>query len=217
VTTAEAREPWKYDVEVLDALKVGAAKLVKQSLEMELLHIGLGGSPLKLGAKDFAAEARGKPEQSNAVTDNKNQIEVFHRASPGSFTLLTLQTPPAPPNAQPGPVGAAQAFPGLVVAPAAAVAQESWERVAVFRLREDPVTHLHTVEILQLGARREGKGIQLSDPVDSAVFGSPIVTPDGVIGMVQDEQTGTFLPTEMLPAAVTPVPTEATTHGEPHL
>jgi hypothetical protein len=109
-------------------------------------------------------------------------------------------------------------LPGLVVAPAAAVAQESWERVAVFRLREDPVTHLHSVEILQLGARREGKGIQLSDPVDSAVFGSPIVTPDGVIGMVQDEQTGTFLPAEMLPAVVVPVPTADTTpHGEPHL
>jgi len=43
-------------------------------------------------------------------------------------------------------------------------------------------------------ARREGKGIHLSEPVDAAVFGSPIVTPDGVIGLVQDEQTGAFCP-----------------------
>jgi hypothetical protein len=47
----------------------------------------------------------------------------------------------------------------------------------------------------------------LSEPVDAAVFGSPIVTPDGVIGLVQDEQTGAFLPADFL--APTPVPTPA--------
>jgi hypothetical protein len=32
------------------------------------------------------------------------------------------------------------------------------------------------------------------EPIDSAVFGSPIAAPDGVIGLVQDEQAGAFLP-----------------------
>jgi hypothetical protein len=210
VTTAEAREPWKYDVEVLDALKGGSAKMVKQSLEMQLIPMGLGGVPLKLGAKEFVAEARGNPEEHAAITDNKNQIQVFRRASPSSLTLLMLPTPAVPSGVQSGPAGAPQAQAGLVVATAAVAEKESWERVAVLRHHEDTATHLHTVEILQLSAHREGNGIQLSDPVDSAVFGSPIVTPDGVIGMVQDEQTGTFLPAEMLPAAALPGPSSAT-------
>ena len=88
---------------------------------------------------------------------------------------------------------------------AAVTAQDSWEQVAVFRLHLDPDTKKpQSVEILQLGARRDGKSIVLSEPVDSAVFGSPIVTPDGVIGLVQDEQAGTFLPADVVLAARTP-------------
>jgi hypothetical protein len=102
------------------------------------------------------------------------------------------------------------------VATAAIAAKQSWERVAVLRHHEDTATHLHTVEILQLSAHREGNGIQLSDPVDSAVFGSPIVTADGVIGMVQDEQTGTFLPAEMLPTAALSAPSSATATSDSH-
>jgi hypothetical protein len=45
--------------------------------------------------------------------------------------------------------------------------------------------------------------------VDAAVFGSPIVTPDGVIGLVQDEQTGTFLPDDLLTPAAPPAPAPA--------
>jgi len=57
-----------------------------------------------------------------------------------------------------------------------------------------------------LGARREGQGIRLSVPVDAAVYGSPIVTPDGVIGLVQDEQAGAFLPADIIAPAAAPAP-----------
>jgi hypothetical protein len=60
-----------------------------------------------------------------------------------------------------------------------------------------------------MAAHRDGKSIQLSEPVDAAVFGSPIVTPDGVIGLVQDEQTGTFLPDDLLTPAAPPAPAPA--------
>jgi hypothetical protein len=194
LTTAEAREPWRYDLEVLDALKAGTAKLVKQSLDLQLLPIAATGTALKLTAKDFVVEARGNPEEISSVTNSKNQIQVLRRASPLAITLLTLPAAPA--------------APGLTVAPATIVAQSAWNRVAVFRLRLDPATHARSVEVLQLAAHRDGKGIQLSDPVDSAVFGSPIVTPEGVIGLVQDERTGTFLPSELLPAAIALPPTQ---------
>jgi len=60
------------------------------------------------------------------------------------------------------------------------------------------------VDALVMGARRDGDGIRLTEPVDEAVFGSPILTPDGVIGLVQDEQTGTFLPDDILRAPILP-------------
>jgi hypothetical protein len=193
VTTAEALEPWKYDVEFLGAIKSGGPKLVKKSQDIELRPIGSDGAALKLSAKDFTAESRGNPEDNpvTAVSTSYGQVQVLRRASPSALALLS-------PRAQ-------AAEPGLSVASAAVTAQDSWEQVAVFRLRLDPETKKpQSIETLQLGARRDGKSIVLSEPVDSAVFGSPIVTPDGVIGLVQDEQAGTFLPADVLLAARTP-------------
>jgi hypothetical protein len=115
----------------------------------------------------------------------------LRRASPTSLAVLTLHAPPA--------------APALAAASAVVAAQDSWEHVAVFRLRQDAVTRRPSVDVLQLGARRDGLGIHLSEPVDGAVFGSPIVTPDGVIGLVQDEQTGAFLPVDLLAPASAPV------------
>ena len=82
------------------------------------------------------------------------------------------------------------------------------------------MTKKPSVEALQMKARREGKGIHLSEPVDAAVFGSPIVTPAGVIGLVQDEQTGAFLPDNLLaapsaPAAAAPAPAASVAPAAP--
>jgi hypothetical protein len=196
VTTAEAQAPWKYDAEFLGAVQSGAAKLVKNSQEIQLRPIGQGDL-LRLSAKDFSVELRGTHEEDNLIVvggSGHGKIQVLRRASPTSLAVLTLHAPPA--------------LPGLAAASAAVVAQESWEQVAVFRLREDPETRKPSVEVLQLGARREGGAIRLSEPVDAAVFGSPIATPDGVIGLVQDEQAGAFLPADLLApaAALAPAP-----------
>jgi hypothetical protein len=204
VTTAEALAPWKYDAEFLGAVQSGAVKLVKNSQEIQLRPVGLG-DPLRLSAKDFTVEARGNAEEDNLIAvanGGHGKIQVMRRASPLSLAVLTIPAPPASPGMAAGPAL------GLTLAPAAVVAQENWEQVAVFRLREDAVTKKPSVEVLQLGARREGKGIQLTEPVDGAVYGSPIATPDGVIGIVQDEQAGAFLPADLVgpaaaPAAVT--------------
>jgi hypothetical protein len=194
VTTAEANAPWKYDAEFLEAVRSHTVKLVKNSLEIQLRPV-VQGDPLRLSSKDFTLDMRGAPEEGTLITaDGKHsKMKVLRRATPTSLAVLTLQAPPASPT--------------LSVASAVLVGQDSWEHVAVFRLREDAATKKPSVEVLQLGARREGQGIRLSEPVDAAVFGSPIVTPDGVIGLVQDEQTGAFLPADFL--APTPVPTPA--------
>jgi hypothetical protein len=190
VTTAAVREPWRYDAEFLGAVKSGKAKLDKKSEEIQLWPMGASQAPLKLSARDFGLETHGNPEDASisVVDPSYGKILILKRASPTTLAVLVLQTPAL--------------TPGLAVAPAAVLALDSWDQVAVFRLRENPVTKARTVEVLRLGARRGDEGIELTEPVDSAVFGSPIVTPDGVIGIVQDEQSGAFLPASLVAPVV---------------
>ena len=196
VTTAEAEAPWKYDAEFLEAVQSHTDKLVKNSLEIQLRPI-VQGDPMRLSAKDFTVDVRGTPEENTLIAANgkHSKMKVMRRASPASMALLTLHALPASPS--------------MIAAPAPVAALDSWEHVAVFRLRVDAKTKKPSVEVLQLGARREGQGIRLSVPVDAAVFGSPIVTPDGVIGLVQDEQTGAFLPADLLAPAPVLAPAPA--------
>jgi hypothetical protein len=196
VTTAEAEAPWKYDAEFLEAVQSGAAKMVKHSLEMKLRPIGQDDT-LRLSGKDFTVKMRGTPEEDKLITVNgrHGKMKALRRVSPTSLAVLTLHAPPA--------------SPALAAASAGVAAQNNWEHVAVFRLRVDALTKQPSLEVLQLAARRDGLGIRLSEPVDAAVFGSPIVTPDGVIGLVQDEQTGAFLPADLLAPAPAPVPEPA--------
>jgi hypothetical protein len=209
VTSAESQVPWKYDAEFLTAVQSGTAKLVKNSQEIQLRSL-LPGDPLRLSAKDFTVETRGSTQGDNliAVSGEKHgKIQVLRRATPGSLALLTLVAPSA------ATAVAAPGASGLAVATATVVAQENWPQVAVFRLREDKATKKPTVELLTMAASRDGKAIHLSEPVDAAVFGSPIITPDGVIGLVQDEQAGAFLPDDLLAPAAAPVPASVSDPG----
>jgi len=189
VTTAEAQTPWKYDTEFLGAVQSGAAKLAKNSQEIQLRPLGLG-DPLRHSAKDFSVEMRGASGQDSVIStgSDHSKLKLMRRTAPTSLAVLTLQAPPVAPP--------------LAAASANVVAQDSWAQVAVFRLRVDATTKQPSFEVLQMSASRDGQGIHLSEPVDAAVFGSPIATPDGVIGLVQDEQTGAFLPDDLLTQAV---------------
>ena len=203
VTTAEALAPWKYDAEFLGAVQSGVAKLVKSSPDLQLRPLTVG-DPLRLGSRDFTVQARGSAEGDSLIAvggGGHGKIQVLRRASPTALAVLTLTPAPA----------AATAPAGFLAATQSVVAQDGWEQVALFRLREDPATKKPSVEVLQMKAAKDGKGIHLSDPVDAAVFGSPIVTPDGVIGLVQDEQSGAFLPVDLLapPAAPGSLPAPA--------
>jgi len=193
-TSAEMLNAWKYDVEFLSHLNGGSVKLVKNSTDLQLNSLAGSGSALSLSNADFRVESRGNngPERVTTLGQKRNQVQLLRRASPSSLAVLTPRDP----------VSVA----GLPSAPASVQSQDEWDKVIVFRLRAKPRNGQRTVDALEIGARRNGDAIRLTEPVDEAVFGSPILTPDGVIGLVQDEQTGTFLPEDILR---TPVPPQA--------
>jgi len=182
--SAEMLSPWKYDVEFQSALSSGAVKLVKKSEDLTVQPL-VGDAPaLSLVHGDIAAEARGTAESDKltAVGKTRDQVQVFRRASPSSLAVLTLHD---------------AATSGLTPAPASVLGQDNWDMIVVFRLRRATGTGGRLVEPLPIAARRDGNAIHLMQPVDDAVYGSPIIAPEGVIGIVQDEQTGTFLPPDL--------------------
>jgi hypothetical protein len=193
VTAADVLEPWKYDAEFLAALKNRSMKLVKGSDDIQLQPVPDGAVALRLSSGDFAVKPGKAPEGENvtAIKNGHEQVTLLFRSAPMAMTVLQ---PSAPSKSA-----------GLAVAPAAVLEQTKWDQVVVFRIRTNPASGESRVEALQTGAVKDGSAIRLTDPVDDAVFGSPIVTEQGVIGMVQDERTGTFLPPELVAQAAPPV------------
>ena len=185
VAPSDVMEPWKYDAEFMGALKSGTAKLVKSETRIELRPANAAGAPM-VNSNDFTVAVEGTPAQDEVtpISFGLSQVKVLRRAAPSLLAVITPRSP--------------MASAGLAVAPDSVLAQDKWDHVALFRMRVDSATGERRIETLELGASKDGAGIHLSEPVDSAVFGSPIVTPEGVIGQVQDQQSGTFLPKMLL-------------------
>jgi hypothetical protein len=190
VTTAESTAPWEFDSEFMGKIKAGEAKLKKNSYEMELRPAGkaeVGDESLLLSRKDFSVVERGGAEKDALLVDEGGvtRIELRKRTGPKAVAVLTLQKPLGPA--------------GYAPAPDTVLQQDAWEKVAVFRLMQEG--GVGKVEVVTLSARRDGDGIRLDRPVDGTIFGSPIVAPEGVLGLVQDEDTGAFLPDDVVAAA----------------
>ena len=202
IATAEMQAPWEYDPEFQGSIKSGEAKLLKGSLDIQMTPVaGSSDSPLLLTHSDFTVEGRGKAESDPLVVqENRREgkshggfakINVRRRGSPGSFAVIALHTP-----------GAA----GFKAAPAAIAGQDAWLKVAVYRLRLNEIgktTGNATADAIQLSAQRDGQSIHLDHPLDASFYGSPILVPEGVLGIVQDEQTGTFLPADLAGTSLT--------------
>jgi hypothetical protein len=207
ITTAEAKAPWDYDTEFQGRIKSGEAKLDKKGFEIQLRPSGnrsAAASPLLLTHKDFTIEERGDPDKDELIiekgqkskqdqpdqNDDKEsfaRVEVRRRASPNALAVIVLQAPPV--------AG------GFHAAPAAVAQQDSWEKVALFRLNVNSASGKPSIEVVELSAHRDGQGIHLDEHVDPSFFGSPIMVPEGVLGIVQDEQAGAFLPADLATAA----------------
>jgi hypothetical protein len=202
VTTAEAKAPWEYDADFLTRIKSGEAKLERKSVEVQLKPSGEPeDSPLLLTHKDFTLEERGssgkdplivaKGQSDSGAQDSAGgvaKISVRRRAEPNALAVMVLHAPPA--------------AAGFHAAPAAVAQQDSWEKVAIYRLNLDPATGKPSVEVVQLSAHRDGQAIRLDESVDPTFYGSPIVVPEGVLGFVQDEQAGAFLPADLATASL---------------
>jgi len=192
IATAEATAPWEFDAEFQARIKAGEVKLEKSAFEMRLSPAGKAApddAALLLTHKDFTVSERGSLEKDAVIVQQggMTRIDLRKRASPTALAVLQLHTPAGAPGYAPAPEGILQ--------------QDSWDKVAVFRLTVEPNTGKQQVGVVTLAAHRDGRQIRFDRPVDGSMFGSPILAPDGLLGLVQDEDTGAFLPDDLVAAA----------------
>ncbi|MGA3046504.1 MAG: hypothetical protein ABSD67_07775 [Terracidiphilus sp.] len=188
IAQEEAVEPWEFDPDAKTRLSENHAHVDKDSVAVTAQP--MAGSSLSfvdtttnraaqwsLKSEDFTIETEGRPAKDHVAYSTKiTSVEVRERASSNNYALLRFRD-------------------GVVGSPAkrAWAADTRWDRLAVLRLVRNPTSNELRTEVVLLPGTSDGKQIKLDDQIDDSGFGSPMFTRDGVIAMLQDENSAVLL------------------------
>lgn len=189
----EAIEPWKFDPEIADAISSKRASLNRSSYDLWLWPSSApvldstknlnGDAALRLSKKQFAVLSLPDDDQQKllALDDSgkTQKIAMDKRNSSSDLALLRITSPDSK-------------LDSLQTADNSSASD--WDSVAIFRFRDGVQASAANPELIVVSAKRNGNRIELGDLVDSSAFGSPIVAPEGVIGIVQDQSSGVAWP-----------------------
>jgi hypothetical protein len=180
ISSAELGAPWRFDPALARALADHGGK-VQAGDPRITVAAGLDRSAADVSVSATFRATGEAPGVSKIVLPSHTQLELEERAAPGVYGRLELPS-----------AGQARAF---AVAPGAVRNQPRWEQLVVFRLipgRDGS----WSARPITLSGTAEGGAITFSHPVDRSASGSPILTPEGVVGVVQSETGGTLLARE---------------------
>ena len=183
IVPAEAVKPWEFDPAAQAQLSTKRAHVDKDSVtitaEPLILDPGPTAAPWSMNQGDFRIVAEGKPDKEHVAFGAKvTSVEVRTRASSGNYAILRFRD-------------------GVNGSPVqmAAAGGKTWDRLAMIRLlhtssaQNDPVG----IEVVMLPATGQGSQIRFGEHIDDSGYGSPVLTQDGVIGLLQDEDSATML------------------------
>jgi hypothetical protein len=176
VAPAEIMEPWRYDPEIAAAMDSGSARLTEESFNLDA-WAALSGPPdppkWSQSNQDFSIVFQPNPRTRKTIVVGAHKTIFLPQSASGtSFVLLQF--------------AAGEEGPSLTPATKQLSDDPSGERVALFRLDE----RNSNPEVIFVTAHRDGAAIKLDRPLDPSFFGSPILTPEGVVGMVEEEESG---------------------------
>jgi hypothetical protein len=184
----EAIEPWRFDTDIADAIHGKHFSLNSASYDLWLwpapTAVQKSGAlnadaALRLSRKQFSVIRMPDRDEHKirAIEDSgkTTKISVARRDSSSDLALLRVAKSP-------------QTFGALQAVENPAVTE--WDSVALFRFREGMRGSAADPELIIVPAKKNGTRIELGELVDSSVFGSPIVSSEGVIGIVQDQSSG---------------------------
>lgn len=189
----EAIEPWKFDPEIADAISSKRASLNRSSYDLWLWPSSASvlnsnkelnsDAALRLSRKQFSVASVPDDDQQKllALDDSgkTQKIALEKRESSSDLALLHITSPDSK-------------LDRLQTADDSSATE--WESVALFRFRDGVHSSSADPELIVVSAKRNGNRIELGELVDSSAFGSPIVAPEGVIGIVQDQGSGVAWP-----------------------
>ncbi len=192
VVPKEALAPWKFDPEITASMKQEGYKVRDFDLwiwpEDATLHPGepapgtaaeAAVPPWKLSAKQLRPAATPEDDEEAVfvpVTKGRpTKVSVHRRESAANVAVVEVSDPAAQPLAP-------------KLEPAAQT--NEWASVAVFRFPEGAAAKTAHPDLVFVAVQRDGDRLRLQSPVDSSALGSPLIAPEGVIGMVQSENQG---------------------------
>jgi hypothetical protein len=189
VVPKEAIRPWEFDPQAAAVSVSRKAVVIPEGTDVILFLAGtqvqgpvtrpLNG--LRLSRRDFSLTREGtKDAETTIVMDGskRSKASLGRRVSTSNFALLQLPEQTA---------GVAQ--PTVTTSE---VERPFWDKLAVFRGSVGSGGEIR-FEALEVHGRREGARIVLESPVDRAAIGSPVVLPNGMLALLQDESGGSML------------------------
>jgi len=122
--------------------------------------------------------APAKTESTRVVVGNKDvKLQISRRDSDANYTVLRFTRPE-----DKGPPVQSQS--------GQAEQSQTWDRLTLFRVDDSG-----NLESVPIAAHCQDSRILLDDPVDDRAFGSLLLSPQGAVGMMQDEKSGMALRT----------------------
>ena len=178
----ELVEPWKFDPEMATALKDDHFKLAKASYDLAVW------TPDKAGAAEPAGrQSQGQirvvsepPDEEETVLvpraeGHPKKVNVHRRESAANLVLLEFIAT-ASSTAKPMQLGATDK-------------QTSWESVAVYRFPGGTERKQSHPDLIFVPVTKESARLRLAASVDGSALGAPLISPQGVIGIVQSENS----------------------------
>ena len=185
----ELYEPWKFDPEMATALKEDHFTVAPKSDDVSVWP---ADQPLAKGGGLADPLARKSLNQIRVVTeppdDNETvlvprekghpkKVPVHRRESPANMVLLEFTELPASAT----PIGMRGNSTGQ---------QTSWDSVAVYRFPGGTDRKQTHPDLIFLPVTKENARLKLAVPVDGSAWGAPLISPQGVIGVIQSENSG---------------------------
>jgi len=185
----ELYEPWKFDPEMAAAMKEDHFKVAPKSDDLSvwsadqpLAKGGVFADPLARKSLEQIRVVNEPPDDNDTVLVPRPQghpkkVPVHKRESPANLVVLEfvdVVTDTAPAGMKGSPTDQ----------------QSSWDSVAVYRFpggTERKQTH---PDLIFIPVTKETFRLKLGVPVDGSAWGAPLISPQGVIGVIQSENSG---------------------------
>jgi len=192
-------EPWKYDPELAAAVQRDGFTVEKKGYDIwvwpagaRLREEGAGLDPdkafrLSKGQLRIAYQPRAEAETLLVARPGgrPRNVKLLKREGPANLALLEFVS-------DKGRMRVARAE------PSGGPAKDAWNRIAVFRFPAGAGGDLARPDLVLLSAERKGTKIALSSMIDYSGWGAPLISPEGVIGIVQSASTAISLEDALL-------------------